>query len=293
MQSGSTFRIQLDGERALHAQAWGDRADPPVVFSHGGGQTKFAWGQTASVVAQSGYYTTTYDHRGHGQSDWTSAYRFEDFAEDLYRVTQTLDQKPVLVGASLGGIASLIAQTRHRCAAAVVLVDITPRVAPQGVDRILTFMGAHPNGFASLEEAAEHVAAYLPHRPRPSDLSGLRKNLRETQDGRLVWHWDPRLLDAMVAGVAGAQERMDALLDASQLDVPTLLVRGRQSDVVTEAEVQDFLSQAPHAEYLDVFNAAHTVAGDRNDVFTDSVVDFLRRHFPNSRPGPNAERSTT
>ncbi|AQA21791.1 peroxidase (Non-heme peroxidase), BpoB, alpha/beta hydrolase family [Rhodococcus sp. MTM3W5.2] len=73
----------------------------------------------------------------------------------------------------------------------LVLVDITPKVEPEGVRRIADFMRGNPDGFASLDEVADAVAAYQPHRTRPSNIDGLRRNVRERSNGRLYWHWDP------------------------------------------------------------------------------------------------------
>ena len=49
-----------------------------------------------------------------------------------------------------------------------------------------------PDGFATLEEVADAIADYQPHRPRPRHLDGLAKNVRLGDDGRYHWHWDPR-----------------------------------------------------------------------------------------------------
>jgi pimeloyl-ACP methyl ester carboxylesterase len=58
--------------------------------------------------------------------------------------------------------------------------------------------------------------------------------------------------------------------------MPTMLVRGRLSDLVTQDEVDEFLKMVPHARYVDVKDAAHMIAGDKNDVFTDAVAEFLQ-----------------
>ena len=148
--------------------------------------------------------------------------------------------------------------------------------------RILEFMGAHPDGFASLEDAADHIASFLPGRRRPRNLSGLAKNLRQGADGRWRWHWDPRMMgDESPDPVAVQQSVESHLRMAGALSVPTLLVRGRMSDVVSEDDARAFLAAVPHAEYVDVANAAHMVAGDENDVFVDAVLAFLDRHFAN------------
>jgi non-heme chloroperoxidase len=133
-------------------------------------------------------------------------------------------------------------------------------------------MHSAPNGFASVDEAADAVASYLPHRPRPKDTSGLMKNLRLRDDGRYHWHWDPKMFNGM------GERSMDALRDAARgLTAPTLLVRGGMSEVLTEEGAKDFLTLVPHAEFADIAGADHMVAGDRNDAFNAATFDFLER----------------
>ncbi|HEY6534129.1 MAG TPA: alpha/beta hydrolase, partial [Acidimicrobiales bacterium] len=164
----------------------------------------------------------------------------------------------------------------------VVLVDVVPRIESAGAERITTFMTANAeDGFATLDEVADAVAAYNPHRPRPDDISGLRKNVREI-DGRLYWHWDPAFI---AAGSRRAPtevmhvERLEACV-RSILDggTPMMLVRGRSSDLVSEEGARAFCEKFPEVEFVDVSGAGHMVAGDRNDAFTTAVVDFLDRH---------------
>jgi non-heme chloroperoxidase len=258
--------------------AWGDPSAPPVVLLHGGGQTRHAWGGTAAALAARGFHAVALDLRGHGDSDWApdGDYSIDVLVADLRAVAATFPRPPALVGASLGGLTALVAEGEATgpFATAVVLVDIAPRVQPSGVQRIVSFMTANPDGFATLEEAADAVAAYVPHRPRPKDLNGLRRNLRQGPDGRWRWHWDPRMMSgARRVNATGDLGRLDAA--ARRLRVPTLLVRGRMSDVVSEEDARHFLALVPHARYADVSGAGHMVAGDRNDPFTEAVVDFL------------------
>src|SRR5262249_452499 len=159
----------------------------------------------------------------------------------------------------------------------LVLVDVAPTMEEAGKERIGAFMRDHvESGFGSLEEVADAIAAYNPHRPRPTDLSGLKKNVRMRDDGRWVWHWDPRSLtqapDEPRAWFAGSDRLKDA---ARHLNIPTLLVRGRMSDLLSEAGAQEALELVPHARYADVAGAGHMVAGDRNDLFNDAIVAFL------------------
>jgi pimeloyl-ACP methyl ester carboxylesterase len=277
-------RLELETAPGLTivADVRGPADGPPVLLLHGGGQTRHAWHGTAGVLARAGWHTASMDMRGHGESGWApdGSYAIDAFAADALRVADHLGDRPVFVGASLGGIASLVAvgEATEPVARAVVLVDVAPRISKKGVDRITDFMLARPDGFADLGEVADAIAAYNPHRPRPTDLDGLRRNVRQRDDGRWVWHWDPRFLrghhePADETRVLGYEER---LRDAARaLTVPTLLVRGARSDLLEEDGAADLQALVPHARYARVDGAGHMVAGDRNDAFNQAIVDFL------------------
>lgn len=258
----------------LVGESWGPPSGLPVLFLHGGGQTRHSWKQTARLVAShGGYQSITVDLRGHGDSDYApnGDYRLDRFVDDIADVVSYCSQAPVFVGASLGGIISLLlVGERGTSASGVVLVDVAPRVEVAGVKRILSFMRSHQNGFDSLEEAATAVENYLPHRKRPLDISGLEKNLRRDDDGRYRWHWDNRIL----GNVEIEEERLWAA--ARAITAPLLLLRGVLSDVVSKEAVTEFLHTVPHARHLDITDAAHTMAGDSNTAFTDAVLAFLQ-----------------
>lgn len=268
------------GSIGLAADAEGPWDGPPCLLLHGGGQTRHAWGSATRTLGEAGFLALTLDQRGHGESDWAADadYSPDAYVADLRAVLEQIGRPTALVGASLGGLASLLAAGEPPGApcSALVLVDITPRLDAGGRERIGRFMSSHRDGFASLEEAADAVAAYLPHRPRPADVSGLARNLRLEEDGRYHWHWDPAFVTSnWPPRRHQAPERYERALAA--VDVPILLVRGARSEIVTEEAARAFLSAAPSAEYVDVADAAHMVAGDRNDAFTAAVVEFLRR----------------
>ncbi|QQC87344.1 alpha/beta fold hydrolase [Streptomyces alfalfae] len=266
------------GGIVLTADTWGAASSPPLVLLHGGGQTRHAWGRTGPRLAALGWRVITPDLRGHGASAWSADgdYDLDLFAADVRALVAELDDRPVLVGASLGGLSSLLAagEAPRAAARALVLVDVAHRPDPRGVQRIVAFMRRDPDGFAAVEEAAAAVSAHLPHRPRPRDWKGIRNNVRRHGD-RWVWHWDPRLLDSFEGRMdpPGMAER---LLDAARhADVPTLLVRGGVSDVVREDIAEEFCAKVPTARRVDVADAGHMVAGDRNEHFIEAIVPFL------------------
>jgi pimeloyl-ACP methyl ester carboxylesterase len=286
--SGAPDKFSTTGRGGVHivSDRLGDPDARAVVFLHGGGQTRRSWSKAAAAVAQRGWQAVTVDMRGHGESDWSAEgdYSVVSFAADIQEVLRRLPPRPVLVGASLGGCTSMLlaGEIAPGIASAVVLVDFVPNMNPSGASRIHKFMSDRvESGFDSLDEVADMIAEYNPHRPRPTDLEGLKTNLRRRGD-RWYWHWDP----AFINGTSPKPpfevtdpDRMHAAVEAILRDgVPMLLVRGQVSDLVSQDRADEFLRRFPQVEFVDVAGAGHMVAGDRNDLFAQSVLDFLGRH---------------
>jgi len=279
--------IGAEGNK-LAADVYGDKGHT-VLLLHGGGQTRHAWRATADAIARAGMTAYAVDQRGHGDSEWVPSgnYAFHDFAADARELSNKLARRhgvrPAVAGASLGGIASLTAEGEASQRAepplfsALVLVDITPRVDMSGVAKVQGFMRLHArDGFATVEEAADAVAEYLPHRPRPKSNEGLKKNLRLHEDGRWRWHWDPRFLDSRGPDSVDRKDREEIMVSAARaLKNPVLLVRGGSSELVQESHAREFMELVPHASYVDVAGARHMVAGDQNDHFSAAILKFL------------------
>ena len=270
----------------LAADRWGPRTDDVVVFLHGAGQSRRAWDDAAHAVAAIGWHAITVDHRGHGDSEWPTEadYDWDRFADDVIAIVEHLGTPPVIVGASLGGMSALLAQARtdEQLFRAVVLVDVTPRMELGGVQRIVGFMAAHPDGFDSLDAASAIIAEYT-GRPRPPTPDGLRQVLAQGSDGRWRWRWDVRFLegradmiiDGDIEALREIQVRERLHEGARRIKVPALVVRGAESDLVSAEGVREFVDAVPGARYVDVADAGHMVAGDQNDTFTSAVLTFL------------------
>ncbi|WP_216898280.1 alpha/beta fold hydrolase [Nocardia alni] len=252
-----------------------------VLLLHGGGQTRHSWQHTGARLAEHGWTALALDARGHGESGWSADadYGQDAMVADLRAVLATLDERPVLVGASMGGMTSLLAQGEDpSLARGLVLVDVTPRIEPEGSAEITAFMRSGMEGFDSLDDAVEAVMAYNPHRKRPPRPAGLRKNLRE-RDGRWYWHWDPEFLGRRGEGLSAEQTARAmttrATAAARAIRVPTLLIRGSESRIVSPEGARELLTLIPHAKFIDVNGAGHMVAGDDNDVFAQGLLGFL------------------
>ena len=264
---------------------------PTLLFAHGFGQTRGAWNASADALAATGCRCVSFDSRGHGQSGRVAGgdYHMDQFAGDLHALALAQPEPPVLVGASMGGLLGLVLAGEVRPAPfrALVLVDITPRWETAGVERILAFMQAHPDGFADYAQAAEQVAAYLPQRRERKSEEQLRPLLREGADGRLRWHWAPAMLEGVVYESERYQPRL--LAAAARVDVPVLLLSGERSDVVSRDTVAEFLKLVPHARHVEVAGATHMLAGDANDAFTREIAAFIDDVSPD---GPTRRPAT-
>jgi non-heme chloroperoxidase len=273
----SAYFVGTDGLR-LAADTLGHSGQPAVVLLPGAGQTRFAWRRTALALAHAGYRVISLDLRGHGGSEWstTGDYSIDAFVGDVLQVLHQVGPEPVVVGASIGGIAMAIAvgENPGTRVQGLVLVDVVPDMRSLGLTRIRSFMEAGAAGFATLEEAAAAVAHYLPGRPKPTSTAGLENNLRRGADDRLYWHWDPAFHAGSKARAAGGMfERMAAA--AAQVRVPTLLVSGGESDVVNPDGIDRLRCAIPDARWVNIAGAGHMMTGVGNHAFTAALLDFV------------------
>jgi pimeloyl-ACP methyl ester carboxylesterase len=258
--------------------ATSDAARPSILLLHGGGQNRFSWKNTGEILADEGFHVVALDSRGHGDSDRSpdADYTVDALCADTLQVLEQIGRPVMLVGASMGGMTGILVADAAgpEKVTKLVLVDVVPRYDKSGSARIRDFMFSHVHGFESLEEAADAVAEYLPHRTRPRSPEGLKKNLRR-RDGRWYWHWDPKFLTAPADNAIVREEKLERA--AIDLRIPILLIRGKLSDVVSPEGVKDFLAKVPTAEFVELSDAGHTAAGDDNDAFSEAVVQFVSR----------------
>jgi pimeloyl-ACP methyl ester carboxylesterase len=272
-----TVRFRGDQGLTLVGDEWNRGVgSTTILMLHGGGQNRFSWKNTGQILADSGLHVLALDARGHGDSDRAPAgqYTVHTLAADIATVLEQIGAPVVIVGASMGGLTGILAAFRAgpQLVSGLVLVDVVPRFESEGTARIRDFMTRHVHGFETLDQAADAIAAYLPHRRRPRNLEGLKKNLRHRQ-GRWHWHWDPAFVTSAGDDPFADIEELEQAV--GQLRIPILLVRGKLSDVVSPDGVEDFLGKVPHARFVELSDAGHTAAGDDNDAFSAAVVEFV------------------
>ncbi len=275
-----TVQFRVDGALTLVGDEWnaGAADRPTILMLHGGGQNRFSWKNTGQILADRGFHVIALDARGHGDSDRDpgAQYTIHALANDIAAVLEQIDRRVVIIGASMGGLTGIMAAATAgpQRVTGLVLVDVVPRFEHEGTERIRDFMTRHVHGFDNLEQAADAIADYLPHRRRPRNLEGLKKNLRH-RDGRWHWHWDPAFVTSVSDDPFADIDELEHA--AAGLAIPILLIRGKLSDVVSPEGVEDFLTKVPHAQFVELSDAGHTAAGDDNDAFSDAVVAFLNR----------------
>lgn len=275
-----TLEFRLSDGVTIRGEGYGDRG-PVALFAHGAGQTRHSWRAVARDQAARGWRTVAIDMRGHGDSDWDAAgdYTLERYAHDLSEIAAALGGGVYHVGASLGGNAAIPACARLAPGLfrALVLVDVVPQVDMGGVAEVLGFMGEHlEHGFADLDEASRAVSAYRGEPPRPSgQATGLARYLRPRGDGRLVWHWDPRFVIGRATGRLTPEYRERLVADLVTLRLPVLLLRGLDSNLVTDAAEAAFRAVLPQAHVWHVGGAGHMVVGDQNTQFAADLDLFL------------------
>src|SRR3546814_15720148 len=99
----------------LVADVAGPLDGPPVILSHGGGQTRHSWAGAMNTLAAQGHYVVSYDARGHGESEWNreGEYSLSAYARDLQAIASSFPTPPPHVGASLGGVSRVLAPSRR------------------------------------------------------------------------------------------------------------------------------------------------------------------------------------
>jgi len=268
------IRLRGDG-LFLAADAYGPASGQPVLFFHGGGQSRRSWRGAARNVGAAGYRAITIDLRGHGESDWAADgdYLLDAYARDVEALIDGFDDPVILVGASRGGQSALVGGSRRPGRVRLImLADVAPLLRDEGVDAIRDFFKASAAGFANVDEAADALSVHLGQK-RIANASGLKKAMRVGNDGRLFWQWDPRTVSPEFLNPPSEGLALEEA--AARLRDPVVLVRAELSSIVTDESVALFRQLTTQLKVVVAHGVGHMFTGDRNDAFAETLLDHL------------------
>ena len=214
----------------LHYADWSASAPdaPAIVLLHGLQDCARSWDVFAAAM-RSDYRVIALDSRGHGDSAHAppDAYGFRDYITDVEALVEHLALSDfILVGHSAGARYAFVFAAEHpELIRALVVVDIDPdAVNPDSLGMFARY-NAESDEWDSLDAVVERLRSRQPQSTDDMLLHQARCMTRELADGRRVWKRDRRLLSAY--------ERPDLWEEWNSVAVPTLIVRGRQSNLLT------------------------------------------------------------
>ena len=268
----------------FHFLEWGREDAPPMVLLHGGNQSAHSW-DLVSLHLSSDYRVMALDQRGHGDSEWNRGahYAIADMMPDARDFLGALGlARPVVVGHSMGGMVALALACAHpQLVRAAVIVDIGPEVGERGARMIREFVGRNIE-FDDMEAFLDRVEQYDRYRTRAHIERTLKYNLIQRADGRYITKADRRRYAAASDGDdAEAGTRLPGVPDlaaVSRLEVPVLVVRGGNSNVLEQAAAERFVAALPHGELKVVPDCGHNVASQNTAGFLGAVKPFLDEH---------------
>ena len=269
------------GPLSLHYVEW---PAPPasegnLLFLHGGALQARTW-DAVCMILRDHYRCTALDLRGHGESNWSADgdYTLAAHAADITAfIRQRRLDHVILVGHSLGGLASILVAAAEPAVAGLVLIDIAPTTNPQATGRVREFIQSR-RGFGSADELLEHVLRFAPRRRRELLTGSLVHNIQVLADGTLAWKYDPSHFDGEPVGQA------ELWTPLARIGCPILLVRGGRSRVVTDEAAARLVAEAPDARAVLIEQAGHTVQGDAPLELGAVIREFTRGAAPS--PGP-------
>jgi pimeloyl-ACP methyl ester carboxylesterase len=267
--------LVLHGQR-FHYTDWGEPTTPPLVMLHGITGHARTWDDEARLLAER-FHVLALDQRGHGDSDPAPDGDYSDDAllGDLTAFADALGLARLsIVALSLGGRVAINFAGRHPARVErLVVVDIGPEIAPAGRARVGTIMATAPERFATLDEVVAHMRLNAPLYTEALLRHRAQHAVRPLPDGGFTWKYDRALREAIRQG--RLRVPADLWPQWRALACPTLLVRGAQSDVLSDETAKRMVDEQPAARLVVVPGAGHTVPGDQPAAFQALLRDFL------------------
>ena len=260
----------------FHFLEWGHPDAPPIVLLHGGHQSAHSWDLVSLHLAQH-YHVYALDQRGHGDSEWVRdvLYSNQEMSLDAeaFIAAMGLD-RPIVIGHSMGGRNTMLLLRRNpSIASAAVIVDVGPEISDRGRAAIGGFVQANQE-FDDLEHFVANVRKYDPYRSREHIERTVKYNMLERADGKYISKCDSNPRRLGIVRASGPMENI-TLEEAGGFDLPVLLVRGENSNILEPDAAERFANAMPQGRLVTVPNSGHNVHGQNTLGFIAAVREFL------------------
>ena len=261
--------FDLDGLR-LHYVGWGNDGARPLVLLHGLQDCARSWDTFASW-ASARFRVISLDHRGHGDSQWAPAdrYRLKDYVSDVEGLVRHLDlQDIVLMGHSAGGRNAFMYALRDPgVVRTLIIVDIDPDEVNPASRQMFERYGREGDEWESMEAVVERLRTRQPNSSDEMLLHQATHMTRALDNGRRVWKRDPALLSAY--------ERPELWTQWSSLSCPTLIIRGRQSELLNHEVAVRMREALPGSRLAELEGGGHWFYQEFPGAFEKTVRWFL------------------
>ena len=268
--------IELRGLR-FHYRDWTSQQvnAPDLVLLHGYTGHCRSWDAFANVMSKQ-YRVLALDQRGHGETEWAPAdqYGTMEMVADLDAFVSALRlERFVLLGLSMGGMVAIAyAGARPVQLARLVIVDIAPEIAAEGIQNIQQSV-ARSDVFDTVEDAFRRARADNPVPPEGHHYDRVRASLMRTDEGKWTYRYDRALRGP-------GSQRLRLTVDegwgaVASFNVPTLLIRGEHSPLLSRDVADKFVSIAKNSQLVEVPGSGHPVPLDKPEGFLDAVQTFL------------------
>ncbi|MCE2500958.1 MAG: alpha/beta hydrolase [Dehalococcoidia bacterium] len=253
----------------LHYLDWGTEGQPPMVLLHGLRGHANVW-EDVAVALCNDYHVYSLDQRGRGDTDHAPGgdYSTDAFVADLAGFADAIGlDKFILFGHSMGGRNSMAfaGQYPDRLER-LCIVDIGPRIEPAGGNRITEELRNLPPEFDSFEDALAHVQTGNRFAAEPVMRRRLAGQSQQLPDGKIVWKFDPAIREQRINGTAAPAADLWPTLE--RITCPTLLVRGTETDLLTEETARQMVDTLAQGTLAEIERAGHMV-------FEDNPADFI------------------
>ena len=253
----------------IHYLEWGADGAPPLVLLHGLRGHAHVWEDVAESMCGD-YHVYAMDQRGRGDTDHAPGgdYSTDAFVADLAGFVDAIGlDKFILFGHSMGGRNSIAFAGKHpERLERLCIVDIGPRIEPAGGNRITSELRNLPPQFDTFEDALAHVLAGNRFASEPVMRRRLGGQTQELPDGKIGWKFDPEIREQRINGTAAPAVDLWPALE--RITCPTLVVRGTETDLLTEETAQQMIDTLAQGTLTEIERAGHMV-------FEDNPVDFI------------------